>query len=347
MSKTKILSNAEVAAFCRQTSQIYSGGIPISDGIDILISDTLDEKGRQLLSNIKESCRTNKMWQALEETKVFPKYVVKLIALGEESGNIDEVLSSLADFYEEEDDISDGIRSAITYPLIMIAMMFMVIIVLIVKVLPIFKQVFVQLGSEMGAFAEKLMNIGNSLSKYSIIITVIVFALIILGIVLYRVPSLKKRIRAFLAKFPLTRSFYMNRAIGRFARALHLGLSSGLDTYEVLTMAKELVEHDVMEQKIDIVTQQIQERATLAEAISKADIFTHLYNKMIDIGDQTGSNDENMKQIAIHYEEATAKQLRRILSVIEPTLVIVLSLIVGVILLSVLLPLMGIMSSIG
>lgn len=348
MAKNEILTSTEIASFCRQTSMLYKSGITPAEGMQILMTDTLSEDGRNLLQSISDTCRQgNYFHTALEKTGVFPDYVVKLISLGEESGDLDDVLDSLAEYYEREDDVSESIRSAIMYPMIMIAMMVLIIIVLISKVLPIFKQVFNQLGTEMSPFAEKLMNWGTSLSRYAVGIIIVLLVFVIAVIILFRVPKIKKSIKKFLARFPLTRDFYYNIAAGRFASGMHLSFSSGMDTFHSLDMISELVENDKMQEKIKVVRSEIENRATMPEALSKAEVFSNLYTRMIAVGFTSGSVDSIMKQIAIHYEEATDKQLRRLISIIEPTLVIFLSLVVGIILLSVLLPLMGIMSSIG
>lgn len=348
MKKQDSLSNAELAAFCRQTALIYKAGLTPAAGMGILIHDTLSEEGKNLLTEIGLQCQKGeKLHTALQTTGVFPDYVINLIALGEESGETETVLTSLAEYYEREDEVSEGIRTAITYPLIMIAMMFLIIIVLVVKVLPIFKQVFVQLGSDMSPFAEKMMGMGNVLSRYAVVFTVILVLLMITFIILFKVPKFKEKATDILSRMPVARDFYNNVAISRFASAMYLGISTGMDIFKNLDMAESIVENKAMEEKVRILRTELESRATLSEGLAKADIFSNLYTKMIDIGEQAGSRDQIMKQIAEHYDEATAKQLRRILSVIEPSLVIILSLIVGIILLSVLLPLMGIMSSIG
>lgn len=348
MNNHKMLTNAEIASFCKQTAMIIQAGITPAEGMDILIHDTISEDGKALLQEIATSCKKGNYFnQAVKETGVFPEYVSRLIALGEESGNLDSVLTSLADYYDREDDISDSIKSAVSYPLIMIAMMFLIIVVLIVKVLPIFKQVFTQLGAEMSPLAEKLMDIGSSLSTWAIIITVVLAVIVITVSILYRIPKTKRKLRILTVKLPLTRNFYSNIAAGRFASGMYLAFSSGMDTFHALDMVSELVENESFSQKIDIVRNQIKERATFAEAIMEAEIFNNLYSRMISVGFKSGSVDVVMKQISEYYEQATEKHLRRIVSIIEPTLVIILSLIVGIILLSVLLPLMGIMSSIG
>ena len=346
--KPTILTNSEIASFCRQTSILIKAGITPAEGMDILREDTISEEGKALLSKISESCsRGLNFHQALEETNVFPQYVTRLISLGEESGNTDTVLDSLADYYEREDEMSETIRSAVSYPLIMIAMMFFIVIVLIVKVLPIFKQVFAQLGAEMDPFAEKLMNIGSVLSKYALGFTIVLCILVILGIILVKNDSVRHRIHDFLTSFPPTAEFYLNIARARFASGLYLAFSSGMDIFHALDMVEELVENKDMEAKIKLLREDMSNHDNMAEAIANANIFSNLYTRMIAVAFKAGDAEQAMKYIALHYEDATEKHLRKMVSIIEPTLVIILSLIVGIILLSVLLPLMGIMSSIG
>ncbi len=348
MGKIKKLSKAEIASFCRQTALIQKGGIKLAEGMSILSNDTISSEGKDLLMQIEDSTRHgNKLFEALESTGVFPDYVVRLVSLGEYTGNLDNVLNSLADYYEREDDISDSIKSAVTYPLIMIAMMFLIIIVLIVKVLPIFKQVFVQLGTDMSPLALKLMSIGSYLSDWAVGITIVLAVIALIFFIIYRIPSVKRKIQNLLAKMPVTRDFYINIASGRFASGMFLAYSSGMDMFQALKMIEQLIENDIMASKIATIREEIRNNSTLSESFDKAEMFTYLYRRMIAVAEQSGQIDTIMLQIAHHYENATEKQLRRLVSIIEPTLVIILSLIVGIILLSVLLPLMGIMSSIG
>lgn len=348
MKKQKLLTNSEIAAFCRQTALIIHAGITPAEGMDILIQDTIHEEGKALLRQICDRCNEGKHFhQAIEETSVFPQYVEKLIALGEESGNLDSVLSSLADHYEREEAMSDHIRSALTYPLIMIGMMILIILVLVVKVLPIFKQVFEQLGTQMTPLAESLMKAGNVLSNYAIVFFFLLIVLILICILAYKTPAGRSRLKRFLTVFPFTRGFYDKIAAGRFASGMFLCFTSGMDTYRGLDMIATIVENEEMVRKIKLCKEKMEQDADLPEALAKSGIFSNLYSRMVAVGFRSGSIDTVMKQIAVHYEEETDKQLSRIVSIIEPTLVIVLSLIVGIILLSVLLPLMGIMSSIG
>ena len=348
MKKNRLLSNAEIASFCRQTALIIKAGITPAEGMEILKHDTLNKEGQELLEQISVSCKKgNPFFQALADTGLFPDYVIKLIALGEESGNTDNVLISLAEHYEREEDLSDNIKSAVTYPLIMIVMMFIVIIVLIVKVLPIFKQVFVQLGTQMSPLASSLLSLGNTLSRYSLGITIAFFILAVTIMILYKTPAGRAGLQRFLIRLPLTAGFYEKVAAGRFASGMYLAFSSGMDTYRSLDMIAGIVENEETNKKIAFCKEELKKDSNLPEVLAKSGIFSNLYARMVSVGFRSGSIDLVMKQIAESYDEDTRKQLNHIISIIEPTLVIILSLIVGMILMSVLLPLMGIMSSIG
>jgi len=348
MKSKRMLSNRELSSFCGQVALILKAGITPSDGMGILLSDSKDTEGKEIISDILKVCVSGESFcNAIKSTNVFPQYVINMVALGEESGNLDVVMESLSTYYEREENIADSIRSAISYPFVMIGMMLLVIVVLLTKVLPIFNQVFIQLGSEMRGASRTLMNIGNNMQKYSIVIIGVLVVFIILFFLATKTKKGKQITSNFLTRFFMTRNFYENIASGRFASGMALTLSSGLDTYQSLDMVAELVENKKMASKITHCKDLIQNGSNFAEAIAGSSIFSNLYAKMISVGFKTGSVDIVMKKIATNYEKETDNKIRSIISILEPTLVIILSFIVGLILLSVILPLMGIMSSIG
>ena len=238
-------------------------------------------------------------------------------------------------------------RDAVTYPFIMIAMMAAVIVVLVSRVMPIFEQVYVELGSEMTGFAASLLRLGNHLNRYSFIFVSILCILLLLYLFATRTQTGKRTTARFLNWFPLTRRFYESVACERFASGMALTLSSGMDTYSSLDMVAALVGNEKMKQKILICKEAINAGANFAEALIDADIFNHLYSQMVSVGFRSGNVDVVLKKIADRYEEDTNRKLQSIIAILEPTLVIILSVIVGLILLSVILPLMGIMTSIG
>lgn len=196
-----------------------------------------------------------------------------MIRLGEESGNLDVVMLSLSNYYEREETISDSIRGAITYPLVMIAMMLLVIFVLITKVLPIFNQVFIQLGSELTGFSYSLMQLGSVLNRYALVLAGVLVLIAILYFFCTKTRIGKRYTAKFMAVFPLTKSFYEDVAAGRFASGMALALSSGMDTFHSLELVRQLVANKKVEDKIDVCRQSIQNGSNFAEALTISGLF--------------------------------------------------------------------------
>ena len=348
MKDTKQLSNAEVASFCSQIAMLLQAGITPMEGINIMLSDTKDPSGKELLTQIRDICRQGELFhKALADTGMFPDYVLHTIALGEESGNLDGCMASLAAYYEKEQNIAESIKNAVTYPFIMIAMMLAVIFVLISKVMPIFNQVFIELGSEMTGFAASLLTLGNTLNNYSIVLLIIICVLFAFYLFSTKTKAGRRISSTFLHSFPLTKSFYESVACERFASGMALAMSSGMDTFTSLDLVSNLVGNKPMQEKIVACKNAIREGANFAEALVGSGIFNNLYSQMIAVGFKSGKVDTVLAKIADNYEKEADKKIQSIISILEPTLVIILSIIVGLILLSVILPLIGIMTSIG
>ncbi|MGN0402006.1 MAG: type II secretion system F family protein [Acetatifactor sp.] len=348
MREQKILSNEEIASFCNQAAMLFQAGIPPVEGVTIMLSDAKTSGARELLKSILDVCRKGQpFYKALASTNVFPDYVINMLMLGEESGNLDVCMQSLANYYEKEQNISDSIKGAISYPFVMIAMMMVVIFVLISKVMPIFHQVFVELGSEMTGFSASLLRLGNTLNRYSALIVILLAVAALIWLLATRTLTGKRITSSFLNAFPLTRSFYDSVACERFASGMALTLKSGMDTFEALDMVSQLVGHRKMQEKIEVCKESLHNGSNFAEALASSGIFNNLHSQMVSVGFKSGNIDSVLSKIAQNYERETDKRIQSIISVLEPTLVIILSVIVGLILLSVILPLMGIMASIG
>lgn len=351
MSKTtsiKQLNSYEISTFCRQMALLIKAGISPAESIEILMQDSNDKSGMKVLGTISNVLHSGEQFHiALDMSGVFPDYVIHMVTIGEESGTLDTVLESLADYYEREENIQASIKNAVSYPLIMVFMMLVVVLVLIIKVLPIFEQVFSQLGTSMGGFAQSLLNIGNLLNQYSCAMIAILVILACLFIFFSSTERGKRSFRKILGKFGGTKKLMQDLDRERFASGMVLTLSSGMDTYESLSLVNKLVETPEMKTKIEECKELLMNGDNFPEALNKANIFTSFYSKMVSVGFKSGSMDTAMKQISERFEHDTEKKIYSLISILEPTLVIILSLIVGMVLLSVILPLMGIMSTIG
>lgn len=343
----KPFSNMELASFCGQLALILKSGISSLEGLTIMLEDAASPDEKEILKAILEKMQeTGNLYQSLDSVKLYPSYMLHMVEIGEETGTLDEVMQALQNHYEREESISKSIRNSITYPMIMTGMMAVVVVVLLVKVMPIFNQVFIQLGTEMTGFSRMLMNVGNAINHYSlafVILLVIVAILILYGT---RTDSGRSMFRGIAYKLKFTRAVYEEIAVCRFASGMALTLSSGLNPDRSMELVNSLNDDPVFQKKIDACKNQIDEGNDISQALFTSGMFTGVYARMVSIGSKTGTMDQVMEQVASLYQEDIDNRMNNILAVLEPTLVILLSLIVGVILLSVMLPLMGIMSSI-
>ncbi len=347
MGKKKLtpFSNMEAASFCSQMAIILKSGISSIEGITIMLEDASQENEKQLLLQIQETLmQTGSLYEALAAAGVFPAYLLNMVQIGEQTGKLDDVMDSLANYYEKEASLAQTIKNAVTYPLIMLMMMTLVILVLITKVMPVFNQVFEQLGTQMTGFSRIILNIGVFINAHAIIFFGILAALVIFVIFLIKSAKGQSLFRSFADKFASNRDLSQKIAAYRFSNGMALTLSSGLTPEECLNLTSELTEQASFRSKLEQCRASVSQGSDLCEVLLEQGIFSGTYARMATIASRTGVLDEIMDKIAAQYEEDIDARISGMIAAIEPTLVIILSVIVGIILLSVMLPLMGIMA---
>jgi len=340
MKPQKLLGNLEIAAFCEQVAMVISAGIPAYEGISILMADAADKETEELLRRIYEPLEIGSTFHdALKESEAFPQYVLDMVEIGELSGKLEDVLHSLNLYYEREENIKSSIKSAVTYPLVMIGIMVTVVLVLVAKVLPVFNQIYTELGSGLTGFPLMMMHFSNALNAYAPIV-LLVLILLAIGIFIYTKTT---SFRMFIQRQKLS----LNTASSRFANCMTMAISSGLDTSQGLDLAERLVDNPYMKARIIKCKEMVEDGYSFSDAILATKIFTKTYATLLNIGFRTGSLEKVMDKIFQEYEDNIDYEINRFVSRLEPALVIVLSVIIGFILLSFLLPLIGIMASIG
>lgn len=342
------LSSMELSAFCSQMAMILRAGIPEREGLRIMRDDASDNVTHSLLTEMTETAEMGFPFsQVLRESGVFPQYVLDMIEVGECSGRLDEVLDSLSAYYDRERNIWNSVKNAVTYPLIMLTLMMLVIMVLSIKVLPIFGQVFAQLGAQASVFAHGVLNLGSIMGNISIVLVAVMAVSVIAILVMRLFPSGRAALSSFFSACPITGKIAAKMAAGRFAGAMALMLSSGMDTERSIDMAGRLVGNSDISKKVEQCKKLISEGTAFSDSITASGIFPGIFSRMISVGFKTGNVEDIFQKLADRYEQEIAEDIGALVDVIEPTLVALLSVVVGLILLSVMLPLMGIMSSIG
>lgn len=345
MQKAKPLNNKELAFFCEQMAVIVKAGISALEAIQIMQEDANDEDAA-ILSEIEDDIlQTGTLAHAVAKTKVFPNYCVQMISIGETTGNLDTVLKDLGDYYNREYEINTAVKNAITYPAAMSLIIITVIFVLLVKVIPIFETVFNQLGTELTGMAKLLLHTGILLEKYAFIF---MFVLLIgLFFTLFCLKSEKAK--------PIRNKFYQTNAFMKdiqckisachFAGIMSIVLHSGTSANEGFSMADRVNTNPAFQEKLNLCKTKLQDGSSFGLALKQSGVFSGIYARMVTIGYKTGSLEETMANIATLYEKNITETIDNKIKSIEPVFIILLATIVGIILLSVMIPLLSIIAT--
>ena len=347
--KEKTISNSYLSFLCAQLAMLIDAGITLNDGVHILYEDETSRDGKAVIKKlIAELELGNQFSAALRKCSVFPVYMVQMVEIGERTGRLEETLKALADYYDRQNRLSVAVKKSVLYPAVMLVLMIAVVLVLIIQVLPIFNDVFGRLGTQMSPVATALMNFGSWLTGASAVIAAIVFVILLFIVAALIFPKLRSSISgAFLNKWG-SKGVFGKIASSRYVYAMALSMASGLDTLDSIDVAAAASGGskaiDDMHKKCNGL---IKDGASLHEALSKSGILSNQEGKMLSIGTRSGKADLAMSEIARKSDIDVREHIDSIISKIEPSLVIASSVIVGVILLSVMLPLMGIMTALG
>ena len=341
MRQKNKLTNEELFHFCEQFSILLHSGISCAEGLELMLDDSRTQRGKDFFQLLLTDFEQNGSFsQTLKNSGYFPESMISYIDIGEETGCLDEVLKSL------EIEISENIRSAITYPLIMLAMMGTVIIILLVKVLPVFQQVFRQMGLEMNHFSNGLLNAGNVISRYSAVLLILILIITAGFSALFFTEKGRFYLRRLSGRLPCIKDIPISADYARLTQAIAMGIHSGLDHVVTLEMAQKLLSHPNIREKAEKAQKLLEDGVIFEDALSESGLFEGLNARLITVGLRTGTADEVMSKLAIRYREMALTITGNILSIAEPSIVIIFSLLVGLVLLSVMMPLLGILSEI-
>lgn len=346
--ENKKLSTKEKSVFCNEIAIILSSGMSIYEGLEMIAPELPNSRLQKVAQDLLKAYQeTGRFYDVVKASNAFDNYMEEMVQIGEESGNLDDVMQQLSLYYERNDDMQAQIKDAITYPFILMIMMLIVIGILVLKILPIFQNVLNNLGTSLSPFAQTLMNFGENFALGALIILSI-FTIIVICFLIYTKVSANKTLQeSILAKFFATKKLYRNITMANITYALSLFLSSGYPIEEAVKYLPGFINHPLLKDKLDQIIHLMQQGESFADAIKKCSLYEGVYANMLQIGFKSGKQDDVLKKLVVLYEKDVDSSISAFLNTIEPTIVAVLSLVVGIILLSVMLPLMSIMSSLG
>ena len=342
------LSQEEIAYLCQELALLVRAGVEPGNGLFLVAEDTEDRRLRSLLEQIAgQTDEGVPLSEALRSSGAFPVYVCSLLRVGEETGRTEEALQALATYYYHQVQLSRRLRSALVYPVILMMVMLVVVVVLLTKVLPVFEDVYARLGGALTGVAGGLLRMGQALdAAMPLLCVLLAVVLVLLGAVVL-LDDLRFRLVAALQRRWGHKGLLRKLNTARFAQALSMGIYSGLPAEQALELAGELLAEVPSAARCKTCAEQLEEGVSLAKALGACDLMPPAQCRLLELGLRSGCGETVMTQIAEQLEADADDALEAALGRVEPTLVLATSVLVGLILLSVMLPLMDIMSAIG
>ena len=342
--RRKVMSHESVSAFCLEMALLVHAGISAEDGLYLLAEDAADAKEEKMLTEMAQVLGEAKpLSQAVRQAGVFPAYVGDMIETGEQAGRLEESLRSLSAYYDRQMQLNNEIRSALLYPVVLMLLMLVIILVL-----PVFNQVYEQLGGTMTGAAAVLLNLGDRLGTVMPVICVVLGVTLALGLFIGLCPVTRGFVVSLYQQLFGSRGIGRKMSQARFCSAMAMGMKSGLNTEDAFRNAVRFQnKNKKIKRQQDACLNMLDQGESLAEAFRQNHMLSRKYCRILDLGTKSGTADTAMEEIARRMEESLDQQLQQKVGRIEPTIVILTSILVGVILMAVMLPLIHIMSSIG
>lgn len=345
MKKRKI-TNEEISSLCLRLGSLFHAGIGTGDAFALMAEDEPFPSWKaQLDVMARRADEGASLSEILRESGLFPDYVSALTEVGERAGRVEEALSSLAAFYENRARLYRRIREALLYPAVLLGVMLAVIVVLLVWVLPIFDDVYAQLGGGLTGIAGALLHFGEALGAALPWIVGVVALVGVIAAVTAADPALRARITGLFGKGDKGIRGRLARA--RFAQAMAMAVGSGMEPEEALELAVSLSGGETMACRAADCAEALRSGAALSKAMGGAELLPPAECRLLDAAAKSGTTDAMLAKIADRLLEESENALEDLTGHVEPTLVLVTTLMVGLILLSVMLPLMNIMAAIG
>ena len=343
-----LISHEALSALCLELSMLFHAGVAAGDALTLLAEES-DKAYQGMLSDMAgQMDMGSTLAAAMRETGRFPLYVCGLVEVGEQAGRTEEALEALARYYESRARLDRRIKSALLYPAVMLLLMLVVIGVLLVRVLPIFNDVYASLGGRLTGVAGGLLVLGRWLDGAMPVMWVLLAAVVVSLAAFAAVPAFRERLTVLWRKSQGDKGIARKMNDARLAQALSMGMASGMPVEEAVRLASGLLE-DVPQAKARCVDccARLDQGERVSTAMKESGLLPAGSCRLLELGQRGGAGDTAMEKIAAGLSEDSELALEEKVSRVEPALVLVCSILVGLILLSVMLPLMHIMSAIG
>ncbi len=345
----KKIKTMSVVVFTRQLATMITSGLPLVQSLDILANQIEDKNLRGIVSDIKEKIEGGARFaEALKDyPQVFDTLYVNMVTAGEEGGMIDTVLLRLATYMEKTEKLKSKVKSAMIYPISIIVVAIGVVMVLLIFVIPVFETMFKEMGAELPAPTQIVVNMSRFV-KGSVHIMIIGVAVIAYAFRrYYRSENGRRTIDRMVLKVPLFGVLAIKASVARVARTLATLLSSGVAILESLVIVAKVAGNKIVEEALVVARQRISEGRSMSEPLQESGVFPPMVVQMIQVGESTGALDNMLNKIADFYEEDVDNLVSNLTALMEPMIMVFLGVILGGLIVSMYLPIFKLGTVVG
>lgn len=343
------VKSKDLSVFCRTVGSILSAGIPIIDALKMQAKQLENKTLATVINQIqiaveKGETLTNAM---LEHTDIFPPIMIHMVEAGETSGSLEVALERLSIHFERETELKSRVKKAMIYPIIVAVVAIAVLIIMMLVVIPNFMGMFDSMNMELPFMTRMVIGMSNFfITKWYILLS-IVFLLILSFSAFKNSPKGEMMIGRLELKLPLFGSLKIKTASARFARTLGTLLTTGIPMINSLEVAAKTMDNIIVKQVLQGAKEDVAKGLPLSIPLSRSEVFPLLVCDMTKIGEETGSMSKMLNKLADYYDEEVKYATDSLTAAMEPLIIVILALVVGVLIMSMMQPMMSMYKNIG
>ncbi|MGZ8094906.1 MAG: type II secretion system F family protein [Methylosarcina sp.] len=349
-AKVKSITTGDIAVFARQLATMLEAGVPLVQSFDIIGKGHENPSMQDLLLSIKADIEGgNTLAAALKKKPLyFDELFCNLVAAGEQAGVLEGLLDKIATYKEKTESIKKKIKKALTYPIAVIVVAFVVTAILLLFVVPVFEELFQSFGADLPSFTRMIINMSKWLQEW----WWIVFGSI--GAAIYVFIYFKKRSPQFnyfldrtLLKIPVVGMILNKSSIARFARTLSTMSAAGVPLVEALESVAGACGNIIYSDAVLKMREEVATGQRLQFAMTQSNLFPHMVQQMVAIGEESGSMDAMLAKVADFYEEEVDNLIDNLSSLMEPFIMVILGILVGGLIVAMYLPIFKMGAAVG
>jgi len=335
------VKSKDITIFTRQFATMINAGLPLIKCLSILTQQTESQALSDIISDCsKEVEAGHALSEALSKhPRAFSELYVAMVRAGELGGMLDDVLLRVADQLERDAEIRQKVKSAMTYPIVVLGITIIIVTAMLMFVVPRFGKMFTELGGKLPTYTQFLVNLSHFLAGWG---GLVVIAAIIGFVFGYRRFKATKQGRLTIdrikLRLPVVGTLFHKTAMSKFSRTLGTLLSSGVPILGALEITGETTGNMVITKALDVVRAGVKEGETIARPLTEAEVFPPMVIQMIAIGEETGALDVMLAKVSDFYDSEVNAAMDSFASIIEPVLLVVLGVAVGSIVIALYLP---------